>query len=513
MPRNHAETALHPAALLPPADMAEADRRAVAAGIVGIALMEAAGRAVAEEALDMLGARGTALLLAGPGNNGGDGFVAARYLAQKGIAVRVALLGDRAALKGDAAAAAQSYDGECGPLDEGTYFAADLVIDALFGAGLARDLDGLAARTIDRLNASGARVLAVDLPSGIDGRTGARRGAAVSAERTVTFVRLKPGHLLLPGRLHCGALALRDIGMPDAVLEGLPAMLFRNEPLLWRHAFPVPSLGGHKYDRGHALVVSGPATRTGAARLAAMGALRAGAGLVTLASPASALLVNAMHLTAIMLRRSDGAEGLAEALSDPRFRSVVLGPGLGVGAETRELVRAALASPAAVVLDADALTSFTDEPETLFEGIAGRSASTVLTPHGGEFARLFGAPEIGAGKVETARAAARRSGAILLFKGPDTVVAVPHAWASISDHGPPWLATAGSGDVLAGMIGGLLAQGMPGFEAASAAVWMHAEAARRLGPGLIAEDLAPALPPVVAALVAHVNDAARKPAR
>jgi hydroxyethylthiazole kinase-like uncharacterized protein yjeF len=312
----------------------------------------------------------------------------------------------------------------------------------------------------------------------------------------VTFFRLKPGHLLLPGRLHCGALRIADIGTPASVLIEIRPNSFADEPALWLAHYPWPSEDGHKYARGHAVVVSGPAYSTGAARLGARGALRIGAGLVTVASPREALAVNAAQLTAIMVREADDARGLATLLADKRKNAVLIGPGAGVGERTRQMVLTALGSDAAIVLDADALTTFAESKESLFEAIAARQAPVVLTPHDGEFARLFG-DLVPAPKLERARQAAARSGAIVMLKGADTVVAAPDGRTSINATTSPWLATAGSGDVLAGMILGLLAQGMPAFEGASAAVWLHGAAAKTFGPGLIAEDLPEMLPQVL----------------
>jgi NAD(P)H-hydrate epimerase len=480
-------------ALLTPSEMAEADRLTIESGVSGFALMEAAGAAVAAAAQEMAPG-GPVLVLAGAGNNGGDGFVAAALLRRDGRDVRVALLGVRERLSGDAAQASAAYDGPVEALAPDMTFTADLVIDALFGAGLARPLDGVAARVVDAVNASGRPVLAVDLPSGIDGRTGEIRGAAIQARRTVTFFRRKPGHLLMPGREHCGRTDVVQIGIPDAVLARIDPRTFRNDPALWRDSLRRPGRTSHKYSRGHAMVVSGPATATGAARLAAAGALRAGAGAVTLASPPDALLVNAAHLTAIMLRGFDGAGELAELIAKRRIDVIVLGPGNGVGEETRRNVEAALASGAAAVLDADALTSFMERPEQLFELIAPKRQPVVLTPHEGEFTRLFG---LEGAKIDRARRAAEESGAVVVLKGPDTVIAAPDGRRAINDNAPPDLATAGSGDVLAGMIAGLVAQGAPAFEAASAAVWLHGATGAALGPGLIAEDLPGALPGVL----------------
>jgi len=360
------------------------------------------------------------------------------------------------------------------------------------------------------VNASHVPVIAVDLPSGVNGTTGAVMGVAINASRTVTFFRRKVGHLLLPGRLHCGAIQVADIGIPESVLETIKPLVFVNRPALWGHAFPLPRADGHKYSRGHAVVVSGGLSTTGAARLAARGALRAGAGLVTIGSPREALSVNAAASLAVMVRPVDGAEELATFLADKRRNAVVLGPGGGVGAPMRDQVAAVLNSGAAAVLDADALTSLAEEPGALAAHIAkGPKREVVLTPHEGEFARLFNVINEDhnvKAKLEKTRLAARTSGATILLKGADTVVVAPDGRASIADNAPPMLATAGSGDVLAGMIAGLLAQGMPAFEAASAAVWLHGEAAANFGPGLIAEDLSEELPGVYGRLFGKLEN-------
>ena len=484
--------------LLTTAEMAAADRLAIAAGTPGIELMENAGRAVADAVVRMpLWSPSPICIVAGPGNNGGDGFVCARVLAERGYPVRLLLLGDRAKLTGDAAAAAARWSGPVEPATPGALQGCGLIVDALFGAGLDRPVEGTARAMIEAINALGATIIAVDLPSGINGTSGAVMGAAVKASVSVTFFRRKPGHILLPGRLHCGPVEVAAIGIPDTVLDQVRPATFANAPALWADVFPVPQPGGHKYRRGHAVVLSGDQSHTGAARLAARAALRAGAGLVTIASPPAALAVNAASNLAVMVRAVDGAGELAEFLADRRLNAIVLGPGGGVGPALRELVLAALSGERAVVLDADALTSFADARDTLFAAIKARGASpTVLTPHEGEFARLFSkATETtgNASKCERARAAATASGAIVLLKGSDTVVAGPEGRVSIAENAPPWLATAGSGDVLAGFVAGLLAQGMPPFEAASAATWLHGETGSEAGPGLIAEDLPEAL--------------------
>ncbi|MDO8533185.1 MAG: NAD(P)H-hydrate dehydratase [Xanthobacteraceae bacterium] len=489
--------------LLTPAEMADADRRTIAAGTPGSALMERAGRAVAE-AVAARHPLGTRIMVAcGPGNNGGDGFVAARILRERGYRVRVLLLGSREALKGDAAEAAKLWPEPVERISAAALADAGVIVDALFGAGLARDLEGEAKAAVETVAAAKVPIVAVDLPSGIDGATGKVRGAAVKAVATVTFCRRKPGHLLLPGRLHAGQIEIADIGISDATVAAIKPKTFANEPVLWRRLFPVPRLDGHKYDRGHAVVVSGPAHATGAARLSARAALRAGAGLVTVAAPKAALPVLAASLTAVMVRDVKGAHGLTKLLADSRFNAVLLGPGQGVGAATGAMVVAAAKAKRLLVLDADALSSFSESIESLKRALSS-AAAAVLTPHEGEFKRLFSRDSQilrQESKVERVRLSAARLGAVVLLKGPDTVVAAPDGRAAIAANGPPWLATAGSGDVLSGLVVGLLAQGMPAFEAACAAVWLHGECGQEIGPGLIAEDLSEALPRVLRRLL------------
>jgi hydroxyethylthiazole kinase-like uncharacterized protein yjeF len=481
--------------ILTTGEMAEADRLTIAGGVAGITLMENAGRAVADNVAARHPPGSRVAVVAGPGNNGGDGFVAARLLAERGYRVRLLLVGDRQGLKGDAAATPDAL------------MPADAVVDALFGAGLDRPVEGLARAMIEAMNAT-PRVHAVDLPSGINGTTGAVMGLAVKAAETVTFFRCKIGHLLLPGRLHCGVTHVADIAIPADVLGKMKPQTWVNDPDLWATHFPLPRVEGHKYGRGHAVVVSGGLASTGAARLAARGALRAGAGLVTIATPRDALLVNAAANLAVMVRPVEGANELSEFLSDRRRNAVVLGPGGGVGGEMRALVLAALAGERAVVLDADALTSFAEQSQTLIAAIRARSTTTLLTPHEGEFARVFREiNEKARSKLERARSAAQASGAIVLLKGADTVVAAPDGRAAIASNAPPWLATAGSGDVLAGLAAGCLAQGMPGFEAAAAAVWLHGEAGAQAGPGLIAEDLPEVMPRVYRRLFSRLAPA------
>ncbi|MCJ2120192.1 NAD(P)H-hydrate dehydratase [Methylobacterium sp. J-001] len=490
------------------AAMRRVDAAAIDGGIPGRRLMEAAGTAVAERAAMRLPEDGRVLVLCGPGNNGGDGFVAARLLAERGYAVDLRLLGERGALTGDAALASEAWTGRVQAAVGDALPPCDLVIDALFGAGLSRDLDGAARTLVEAVNASGRSVLAVDVPSGVDGDTGAVRGVAIRAVETVTFVAFKPGHLLQPGRGLCGHRHLADIGAGQAALEaGRTAAtppLYRNGPELWAPTFPRLTGESHKYTRGHALILSGPATKTGAARLAARGALRVGAGLVTLASPQAALAENAAQLTAIMLRPCETADDLDDMLTDERLNVVLAGPGLGIGEPTRERIAVAAAAGRGLVLDADALTSFAGQAPLLAAHLADGDAQAILTPHEGEFTRLFSGTEAtaeGSDKVARTRAAAALTGAVVVLKGSDTVIASRDGRAAINDHGSPYLGTAGSGDVLGGLIAGLLAQGMPPFEAAAAGVWLHGDAGLRHGPGLIAEDLPDLMPAVLGGLL------------
>lgn len=469
--------------LLPPAAMAEVDRAAIASGLAGSWLMDNAGRAVTRAIMARFAPR-PALVLCGPGNNGGDGWMVARQLRRVGWPVRVATLVPRQALVGDAAWAAAQWAGEAEDLSTASLDGAELIVDGLFGAGLTRPLEGKALAMVEALAASDRTVVAIDVPSGVDGATGAILNAAPRARLTVTFCRLKPGHLLLPGRRHCGTIKLAAIGIPEAIVASHGTKLRANGPALWRHLLPVRTADSHKYRFGHALVVGGPIATTGAARLAATAALRVGAGLVSVACAPGALTTYAAHLTGVMTKPVAGAAGLGALLADSRYRSVLLGPGAGVGEGTRAMVVTALAAGRPTVLDADALTSFADDRPAMF---AALSAQCVLTPHDGEFARLF---DFAGDRLSRALAASASCGAIVLLKGSDTVVAAPDGRAAIQPEAPPALATAGTGDVLAGLIVGLLAQGVPAFEASAAAVWLHAQAARAAGQGMIAEDLA-----------------------
>lgn len=460
----------HPVELLTPAQMGQADAAAPGLGVPGPVLMDAAGRAVARAVARRFRPCRT-LVLAGPGNNGGDGYVLARLLAQIGWPVALAALAPPRA-GSDAALAARRWAGPTVAFSATEAARADLVIDAVFGAGLTREVGGIVAEALR----AARRIVAVDVPSGLDGATGQARGAVARADLTVTFFRLKPGHLLLPGRELCGKVVLADIGLPAAALADIAPDTFANGPGLW--TLPRLATEAHKYTRGHVTVVGG-AEMTGAARLSADAARRSGAGLVTIAARGGGDVYRAGAPGTLVSEAS-----VPDLLTDARRRVWVCGPGLGEAA-AREVLALLLASGRLVVGDADVFSACAGHPD----GLCG---AAVLTPHAGEFTRVFGSAN--PDRLTAARAAAVRTGAVVVLKGPDTIIAAPDGRAAINDSAPPWLATAGAGDVLAGMIGGLLAQGLSPWEAGCAAVWLHGRAAVHAGQGMVVEDLLPALP-------------------
>jgi NAD(P)H-hydrate epimerase len=476
-------------ALLTPVQMGEAERATEAAGVPSSVMMEAAGGAVAV-AIGERWLMRPVTVLCGPGNNGGDGLVVARHLEAAGWPVKVALLGSRDKLRGDAAWAASQWKGGLAPFTPDCLEGVGLVVDAIFGAGLSRPLDGEAALLVGAMTSRGIPICAVDVPSGLDGANGMVRGAAAAADLTVTFFRKKPGHLLYPGRALCGHVVVADIGTPVSVLDAIALDTWENGPGLWLDGYPWPKAESFKYTRGGVLVLGGEAI-TGASRMTALAASRAGAGMVTLAAPVAVWSIYATSLTNAIVRSFKGPADWQALLADKRRNVIAIGPGAGVGALTRQYVRAALATRRATVLDADALTSFAEAPEDLFRAIDG---PCVMTPHAGEFTRLF---HFEGDKLERARAAARQCGAIVLFKGPDTVIATPDGRAIINANAPAQLATGGSGDVLTGFIAALLAQGMDAFESAAAGAWLHGAAAAEFGLGLVAEDLPGVLPRVL----------------
>lgn len=480
--------------LLTVAQMAQADRATTQAGTPGQQLMERAGIAVGQEIRHRWSPRPVAVLC-GPGNNGGDGFVVANFLWRHGWPVRVALLGSLAALKSDALFHAQQWSGPIEPLNPAAVAGSALVVDAIFGAGLNRALSSDVRETLALARESQIPIVAVDVPSGVMGDSGDSAGA-VAAHCTVTFARKKPGHLLLPARELCGEITVADIGIADATIEQLNINAWQNAPALWRNRLPAAAASGNKYTRGHALLYGGY-PMTGAARMAARAAARIGCGLTTLATPEVAWPIYAAALTSIMVQPLAHADELTPLLADRRYSAFLVGPGAGVNAVTRQHALSMLAAAKPVVLDADAISVFAEQPEELIAAIRG---PLVMTPHEGEFKRLF---HLAGDKLQRARGAAQRSGAIIVLKGADTVVAAPDGRAVINANAPATLATAGSGDVLGGLILGLLAQGMEAFLAAAAAVWIHGDAASAFGPGLIAEDLPDLIPGTLRKLAAE----------
>jgi ADP-dependent NAD(P)H-hydrate dehydratase / NAD(P)H-hydrate epimerase len=484
---------LHPVALLTAEESRVADKSAMESGTSGETLMENAGKAI----VDLITQEHkpcSLLVVCGTGNNGGDGFVAARMLKDKGWQVTLASVGDVEEIKGDAKIARNKWNmagGATRTFSKDLLKESNLVVDALFGTGLTRDAEGAYKDAITAINESKLPVISIDMPSGIHADSGAIMGTAIRANHTVTFVRPKPGHVLLPGKAYTGELHVYDIGISG---DKVKPNHFLNAPSLWRQVLPSPRPDSNKYSRGHSIVMGGGMTSTGAGRMAAMAALRAGSGLVSIVSEQQALPIYAMTMTAVMTKQVDTLPELDKLLEDKRITAVLIGPGGGVTEKTREQTLQILKSKKPTVIDADALTIFQFNTKPMFAAIGG---PTVLTPHEGEFERLF---SVKGSKTERAKEAAKQSGAVIVLKGNDTVIASPDGRLSINANAPVWLATAGSGDVLAGIITGLMAQGMPAFEAACAGTWIQGEVANRFGPGLIAEDLNATMPSTLKSL-------------
>ncbi|PLS20618.1 NAD(P)H-hydrate dehydratase [Neptunicoccus cionae] len=533
--------------LVSAAQMRAIERKAISGGAVtGQELMERAGEGLVSAVLEcwpvFTSGKHRAVVLCGPGNNGGDGFVIARLLAALNWTVEVYFEDAPDKMQPEARRNLERWS-EIGPvlplsgLDQSALLTdhsdqgPTLIVDAIFGTGLARPVGAPWAEAFEFLTSaewrSNVHVVAVDISSGICSDSGRVLGAGLPSDLTVTFHGAKIGHYLADGPDYCGRVDIRSIGLDDRTGEassGMTALVsYPRETRLFEKGYDARQCGTagqgrsrHKFDYGHALICSGPATKTGAARLSARAALRIGAGLVTIASPQDALTENSAQLTAVMLKQADTAEEIENLLSDDRISSVCIGPGFSRLSDggaldhehTRQVVKTVLCAKRKTVLDADALSAFAEDPQDLF---AALHDLCVMTPHEGEFRRLF--PDIHGqlhspaqngpaySKIDAARQAASRAGCVVLFKGPDTVIAEPTGKTAIHaahyDRAAPWLATAGSGDVLAGFICGLLARGRSVFEAAQQAAWLHTECARFFGPGLIAEDLSEVLPDVL----------------
>lgn len=484
---------LHAAALLDSEQSRSADRAALDQGRSGEELMENAGRAVADLICEIYKPV-PVIVVSGTGNNGGDGFIVARLLKDRGWDITLSVLGDKNQVQGDAVVALQKWEKahrHATLFDKSQLVGQGLIVDAIYGTGLSRKLDGNSKDAVESINNSDVPVISIDIPSGINASTGEVMGSAIRATHTVTFVRPKLGHVLLPGKTYTGGLHVFDIGISGSNVR---PDYFLNSPALWRDSFFLPTPESNKYTRGHTLVIGAPIGTTGATKLAAHGALRSGSGLVSVVCTPETLPVYASALTAVMTKTASDMKQLSQLIEDEKTTAILLGPGCGDNETTRQQTLEILSHEKPTVLDADALSTFKDAPKNLFSAISGMA---VLTPHEGEFRRLFHEKGLFEGlKHERARDAAEASGAVVVYKGNDTVVAAPDGRIAINAEAPVWLATAGSGDVLAGIIAGLLAQGMPGFEAACAGVWLHSKAAADFGPGLIAEDIATALPAV-----------------
>ena len=463
-------------------EMKQADAATIASGTSGFSLMIAAGQAVASQIAEKVETPCPVLVLCGPGNNGGDGFIAAAQLKKRGWPVRVACLVKKSALTGNTAKAAALWTETVEDLNSNLSVRdVRLVVDALFGTGFQGTIDPEIITLFDKLRARKAEVIAVDMPSGINATTGDMAQGLLKADLTVTFCRRKVAHMLYPSRLACGKIIRADIPVRDETIAGLKSQTFENHPSLWLKNFPLPTVQDHKYDRGHVAVYGGN-VRTGAACLAAMASQKIGAGLVTIISKPDNRNLYAACRASIMVDVWNDMEEFKFIMRDARKNSVIIGP--GAGSDIKDVVLTALSFNKSGVLDADVFSAFKDQPQELFSRLSTRY---VLTPHAGEFERLFGPME--GNKLDRARSAAQKSNAIILLKGPDTIIAAPDGTAVISLNGPPTLATAGSGDVLSGLIGGLVAQGMPTFMAACAGCWLQGEAAKIHGLGLTAEDI------------------------
>lgn len=477
-------------------EIRRAEKITIDGGTSGFDLMQAAGNAVAAEITSTIDPC-PVLVLCGPGNNGGDGFIIAAKLKSLSWAVRVACLVKKTALKGDAAQAAQKWDGEIEALNSNLALRdSKLVIDAIYGTGFKGALEPELITLLDKIRTKKCAVVAVDVPSGVEATSATVAEGTLKADLTITFARRKPVHLIAPARHVCGRILRKDIGIADETISQTGSNCFENNPALWLANFPVPDHASHKYSRGHALVYAG-SERTGAGCLAAMAAQRAGAGIVSIACAPAVRQICATARASLLVENCADVETFKELLRDQRKTATVIGPGaLGcdITAEAlREYTLAALAHNRACVLDGDIFTAFADKPVTLFEKLD--PARHVLTPHAGEVLRLYG--DFKGSKLDQARSAASKSNAVIVFKGSETVIAEPSGLAVVDIGGPPTLATAGSGDVLAGLIAGLAAQGMPVFFAACAAVWLQGAAARKAGLGLVAEDIISLIPQVL----------------
>ena len=487
---SHNET--QPNTALLTAEHMRAAETSLFARTTSFAVMHRAASAVAEYVLQHFSPQKTAIFC-GPGNNGGDGWLVAQYLRQAGWHISVYAAKPPREYNGDAKRAAEAYEGSWQPLHECYTDNSELIIDALFGIGLNTPVSGTYVEAIAAIQASRAAVVSVDMPSGVHADNGAVMGCAVKADVTVTFACKKAGHMLLPGLAHVGRLVVADIGIKHADLDVMQPMVWENS----QPSIPSPALEDHKYTRGQVQVYGG-AEMTGAARLSALASARVGAGMVRVAAPPNAYDTYAQALMSVVVERMNDAEAWAGILREHTPNACVLGPGGGTSKLTHQALTGLLATEVPAVLDADALTLLSQDAR-LRDALASREAASCMTPHDGEYVRIARAMDldIAADKLTRARTLANRLNTVVLLKGADSVVVAPDGRAVINGAAPAWLATAGSGDVLAGMIAGLSAQGMDMFEAVCAGVWLHSKAGQKAGAGMIAEDLLDAIPHVL----------------
>lgn len=481
--------------------MYAADKRAVESGVPSVELMENAGASVVD-VIESCFSSCKVVVLCGAGNNGGDGFVVARLLKEKNWDVAVALSCKKQELKGDAAEMAFRFDGNIIPLTVSALEGKALVVDALFGLGLSRPLTGKEVAVIEHMHQHPVSVVSVDIPSGVNGDTGEVYGSAIKADITVTFCRKKPGHLLVPGRQYSGEVIVKPIGIPESVLSAIDDRIKENLPDLWLRHFPFPTAEQHKYSRGHVVVRGGDIQSTGASSMAAKAALRSGAGLVTVACAKDTLPIYASRFMSVMTKIAYREKEFAELLKDERKNVALIGPGNGVNAATRNAVLVALRAGKSCVLDADALTCFEVDNWELFKKV---DSPVVLTLHEGEFQKLFSTTQKDLGKIDRVKEAAAISNSVVVLKGNDTIIAHPDGQVAVNTNAPAWLATAGSGDVLSGIVAGMMANDIDPFTAACMAVWLHGEAASIAGIGLIAEELPDYLPVVLGMLYNHYH--------
>jgi len=464
--------------------MKKADLKAIADGIPAIELIDTAARGLAKIIEDNF-PPAPILFLNGPGNNGADGFIAADYLKKAGWDVRCACTVKRAELKNDAKVSVERWQGDIEPLNSNLGLKnAAIVVDCIYGTGYSGVLPPEIVTLFDKIRMRKLQVVAADVPSGMNATTGITSPGALKPDVTVAFCRKKIAHVIMPSKEFCGKVRVADVQIPDATIAASGGTVFENDPALWLKDFPIPGPNTHKFERGH-VVVYGGSEKTGAARLGAAAAQRAGAGLVSIATRPDAKQIYEMFRASIMTDSWTTAEEFRALLRDERKNAVLIGPGAGADDALRDAVRATLDFNKAAVLDADVFTAFKDNAKELFTRLS--PDRHVLTPHEGEFERLFGT--LDGNKLERAVKAAKLSNAVIVLKGSDTIIAAPDGTAVINTNAPSTLATAGSGDVLAGLITGLMAQGMKPFMAAAAGVWLHSETARNLGLGMASEDI------------------------